>query len=48
LPINNWFALITAILVYAVGYALIAWFVLFNQNEKDLVLGFVHRKTVMN
>ncbi len=48
LPINNWFALITAILAYAVGYALIAWFVLFNQNEKDLVLGFVHRKTVKN
>ncbi len=44
LAINNWLALIVAIVVYAIGYALIAWFVLFNQDEKDLVLGFV-RKT---
>ena len=48
LPINNWFALIASIVVYTVGYFLIAWFVLFNQGEKDLVLGFVKKKAINN
>ncbi len=48
LSINNWFALIGAIVVYAIGYALIAWFVLFNQYEKDLVLGLVKRRKIDN
>ena len=46
LSINNWFSLIMSIVVYALGYTLVAWFVLFNQSEKGLVLGFLHRRRV--
>lgn len=41
--IDNWPTLLAVICVYLVGYFAIAWFVLTNQYEKNLVLGFVKK-----
>ena len=42
--IDNWLVLILSIVVFAVGYLLITWFVLASDDEKSLVLGFIIRK----
>lgn len=42
--IDNWLSLVLSIAVYAIGYLLIAWFVLANEDEKNLVKGFIKRK----
>ena len=42
--IDNWPTLLVVIGVYIVGYLAIAWFVLANQYEKNLVLGFVRKR----
>lgn len=42
--IDNWFSLILSLVVYAIGYLLIAWFVLANEDEKNLVKGFIKKR----
>lgn len=42
--IDNWPTMLVVICVYIVGYLAIAWFVLANQYEKNLVLGFVRKR----
>jgi peptidoglycan biosynthesis protein MviN/MurJ (putative lipid II flippase) len=44
LIINNWLILFVVIGVYTLGYLTIAWFFLANNYEKELVLGFVHKR----
>ena len=44
LAIDSWLMLFVVIGVYTVGYLAIAWFLLANNYEKDLVLGFVRRR----
>lgn len=42
--IDNWLSLVLSIAVYAIGYLLIAWFVLANEDEKNLVKGFIKKR----
>lgn len=42
--INNWLMLFVVIGVYTLGYFAIAWFLLANKYEKDLILGFVRKR----
>lgn len=42
--INSWLMLFVVIGVYTVGYLAIAWLLLSNKYERDLVLGFVRKR----
>lgn len=42
--IDNWLMLFVVIGVYTLGYFAIAWFLLTNKYEKDLILGFVRKE----
>lgn len=48
LIINNWFMLFVVIGVYTIGYFAVAWFLLANDYEKGLILGFVTKKKKSN
>lgn len=42
--IDSWLMLFVVIGVYTLGYLAIVWFLLFNECEKQLVLGFVSKR----
>ena len=48
LIVNNWLILFVVIAVYTIGYFAIAWFLLINDYEKGLILGFVTKKNNKN
>lgn len=45
LPIHSWSTLLLSIAGYTIGFCLIAWLFLANDYEKNLVLGFINKKT---
>lgn len=44
ISVESWFVLILSIVIYSIGYFVIVYFVLFNNDEKNLILGFVKKK----
>lgn len=47
ITINNWLTLFVAILVYTVGYLIIAWLIIANQYEKDLIKSFMMKQKTL-
>lgn len=43
-PVNSWLALGISLFVYTIGYALLAWFVLANNDEKELIRGLIKKE----